>query len=342
MADLDSLTTDAQTIQNETLPAANTHNRIGGWLLNLLAVLQSNFETLTGSQSKANNAQAAAISTAATDATTKANNAQDAAISAAATDATTKANNAQDAAIFAAATDATTKANNAQAAAISAAADNIAVYNCNVGDGVDLIAIPDESKRYYFSLQTARDSVPAGVRKNGLKITFKNAASSWQNYQYVGPSDLSGWDIDANWIEFATTADTQYNIEAISSESSRAQTAEALLQSNINNLILIPSGMQVAASQQITLGNLVAQPIIATIQPETAIKSVLFLGDENAVTVSPDGCLTPKALGQSKIHVIPAMAANLYQTITVTVVQGMRITATGGLRLTSSGGFRLT
>ena len=79
-------------------------------------------ETQSGAQTKANAAQAAAISAAATDATTKANAAQAAAISAAATDATTKANNAQAAAISAAATDATTKANNAQSAAIADAA----------------------------------------------------------------------------------------------------------------------------------------------------------------------------------------------------------------------------
>lgn len=85
----------------------------------------------------ATTAQAAAIASAATDATTKANAAQSAATSAAATDATTKANAAQAAAIAAAASDATTKANaaaaasdpagsaaTAQAAAIAAAASD--------------------------------------------------------------------------------------------------------------------------------------------------------------------------------------------------------------------------
>ncbi len=67
-------------------------------------------------------AQAAAISSAATDATTKSTNAQTAAIAAAATDATTKSTNAQTAAINAAATDATTKADLAQLIAIQAQA----------------------------------------------------------------------------------------------------------------------------------------------------------------------------------------------------------------------------
>ncbi|MEU4169460.1 hypothetical protein AB0F46_21615 [Streptomyces sp. NPDC026665] len=79
-------------------------------------------ETKTGAQAKADAAQAAATSAAATDATSKSSAAQAAAIGAAATDATTKSNAAQAAAIAAAATDATTKSSSAQSAAIAAAA----------------------------------------------------------------------------------------------------------------------------------------------------------------------------------------------------------------------------
>ena len=72
-------------------------------------------------------AQAAAISTASTDATNKANSA----ISTASTDATNKANAAQAAAIAAAATDATTKANNALGAALAAAPGRNRLSNGN-------------------------------------------------------------------------------------------------------------------------------------------------------------------------------------------------------------------
>ena len=71
---------------------------------------------------KASAAQAAAEKTAAADATAKANAAQAAAEKTAAADATSKANAAQSAAIEAAATDATTKANTAKSEAIAAAA----------------------------------------------------------------------------------------------------------------------------------------------------------------------------------------------------------------------------
>lgn len=80
-----------------------------------------------------NNAEAAAISAAASDATTKANNAKNSAVSTAAADATTKANNAQTAATNAAAADATTKANAAQAAAIAVANQKYAIQT-----GIDI------------------------------------------------------------------------------------------------------------------------------------------------------------------------------------------------------------
>jgi len=72
-------------------------------------------ETPEGAQAKADAAEAAAITAAATDAQTKADAAQAAAIAAAATDATTKADAAQQAAIEAAALDATSKVDAAAA-----------------------------------------------------------------------------------------------------------------------------------------------------------------------------------------------------------------------------------
>ncbi|MCW0484070.1 phage tail protein [Gaoshiqia sediminis] len=68
------------------------------YLKGAIYVTGGNAETTTGAQSKADAAQSAAVSTAATDATTKANAAQSTAISTASADATTKANNAQSAA----------------------------------------------------------------------------------------------------------------------------------------------------------------------------------------------------------------------------------------------------
>lgn len=85
-------------------------------------------ETTTGSQTKADAAQSAAIAAAATDATTKADAARVAAIAAASADATSKANAAQSTAISSASSDATTKANTAQSAAEATASAALASH----------------------------------------------------------------------------------------------------------------------------------------------------------------------------------------------------------------------
>lgn len=142
-------------------------------------------ETVIDAQNKADNAEANAINTASGDATNKAA----AAIAAAATDATNKASAAEANAISA--------ANIAHLSTLNA----LAVYNCNSGDGTDPFTLPDESSGVFFNLNSARDSVPTSLRKLGLIIVFKIAITTWKAYQY-NYSDLTGWDIDANWAEF--------------------------------------------------------------------------------------------------------------------------------------------
>ena len=104
----DGLNIDGKTFSVKVDTTANTYLQV---TTNGISVSQEFINFIT---SKANDAQAAAIAAAATDATTKADAAQAAAIAAAAEDATTKADAAQAAAIAAAATDATTKANDAE------------------------------------------------------------------------------------------------------------------------------------------------------------------------------------------------------------------------------------
>jgi hypothetical protein len=96
-------------------------------------------ETTAGAATKAGNAQSAAVTSAATDATTKANGAQAAAIAAAATDATTKANTAQANAI-AAVTLATTATKNGS---YSATANQL--VPCDASAGTFTVTLPSAS-----------------------------------------------------------------------------------------------------------------------------------------------------------------------------------------------------
>jgi len=147
---------------------------------------------LAGATVSASNAQSAAESTAASDATSKANTAQ----SNAATDATSKANTAESNA----ATDATTKANAAEAAASASAATDI--FTTNAG-----------------AIYKPVSPSGAGLYLGATHLGFYNG-SDWKTYMassgdfYLAGAGSNGltWDYSANTltIDGAITARTGY------------------------------------------------------------------------------------------------------------------------------------
>jgi hypothetical protein len=152
-ASLDSkeIPADAQTKANNAQAAAIAAAAIDATTKADAAQATAISTAAADATTKANAAQAAAVSTAASDATTKANAAQAAAIAAAAIDATTKANAAQAAAISTASTDATTKANAAQSTAISTAASD-ATTKANAAQAAAIAAsVPNQSRTALLS-----------------------------------------------------------------------------------------------------------------------------------------------------------------------------------------------
>ena len=68
---------------------------------------------------------------------------------------------------------------------------------------------------------------------------------------------------------------------------------------------------------------------------------VLFLGDDKAVSVTPDGRITILAAGTSIIHVIPTCNVALYKTIQIKVSKPtVRLVTLSSIRLTANGNFR--
>lgn len=69
----------------------------------------------------------------------------------------------------------------------------------------------------------------------------------------------------------------------------------------------------------------------------------MFLGDDRAVSITPDGVFMINGVGMSKIHVIPTENTGIYQTIQIEVQEpGIRLTSGNGMRLSGSGGIILT
>lgn len=102
-----------------------------------------------------------------------------------------------------------------------------------------------------------------------------------------------------------------------------------------------PTGMTLEFPKKITKGNKDILRITATLSPAGTGNNVLFLGDDKAVSVAPDGFLTVNEIGKSRIHVIPTENTGIYRAIDIEVIPlSVRLCTKSTLRLTANGKFR--
>lgn len=143
----------------------------------------------------------------------------------------------------------------------------------------------------------------------------------------------------------ATAADNAANLAGETAEEARATIVrlEELEESLVGRYKMIPTGMNLDYPPRITFRNTVPRRITYELLPTNTGRNVLFLGDDNAVSVQPDGSLTVNRTGISKIHVIPTENTSIYRTIQITVAEPeLRRVKSNSLRLMGNGSFRLT
>lgn len=143
----------------------------------------------------------------------------------------------------------------------------------------------------------------------------------------------------------ATAADNAANLAGETAEEARATIVrlEELEESLVGQYKMIPTGMNLDYPPRITFRNTVPRRITYELLPTNTGRNVLFLGDDNAVSVQPDGSLTVNRTGISKIHVIPTENTSIYRTIQITVAEPeLRRVKSSSLRLMGNGSFRLT
>lgn len=143
----------------------------------------------------------------------------------------------------------------------------------------------------------------------------------------------------------ATAADNAANLAGETAEEARATIVrlEELEESLVGQYKMIPTGMNLDYPPRITFRNTVPRHITYELLPTNTGRNVLFLGDDNAVSVQPDGSLTVNRTGISKIHVIPTENTSIYRTIQITVAEPeLRRVKSNSLRLMGNGSFRLT
>ncbi len=185
----------------------------------------------------------------------------------------------------------------------------------------------------------------AAISANNAEISANNAEISETNAMIEASKSL----LERNLAENAKNISIQSSIESLISENN-AKTSElnALNYAGICSLSadivsISPTGMILEYRNKITIGNTVGNNIKATLLGVYYYKNILYLGDDNSVNVTPDGQVSVKKIGVSKIHVIPTQNTSLYQSITIEVVApSLRKVSPTSFRLSSSGNLRLT
>ena len=130
-------------------------------------------------------------------------------------------------------------------------------------------------------------------------------------------------------------------------EIQRMQATRALVEELVGLLssqnVTAPTRVEVTSyPHTVTMGNQQRPQIEAKALPAFGIGSLLFIGDNQVLEVTPDGRITPLKEGVGHVHVVATTNTKIYKTLTVAVVAPrMRMTG-AGLRLDKNGNIRLT
>lgn len=231
------------------------------------------------------------------------------------------------------ANDAATAANKAKTAAETATeAAKTATKNANTATEAANTAAKNATDK-----ATAADT--AAKNANTKADAADKAAGAATTAAYTANSKAALAD------QKATAADNAANLAGETAEEARATIVrlEELEESLVGQYKMIPTGMNLDYPPRITFRNTVPRRITYELLPTNTGRNVLFLGDDNAVSVQPDGSLTVNRTGISKIHVIPTENTSIYRTIQITVAEPeLRRVKSNSLRLMGNGSFRLT
>ncbi len=149
-------------------------------------------------------------------------------------------------------------------------------------------------------------------------------------------------DIDSRLAE-ADRAAADSRAELQRSEAARAQ-VEALIAQLSGQSLAAPLRVDIiAAPSVVTISNPVKQQIRARLFPTFGLGSVLCIADHKALEVSPDGFITPTAVGRSYVTAVATSDSSIYQRLCIDVVPPrLRVSASGALRISAKGNLRLT
>lgn len=176
----------------------------------------------------------------------------------------------------------------------------------------------------------------------GMKSATKNATDATS----AANSAAQTADNAAQRAQAATTAANTATTNANNATAAAIEAKEDCEEviaaaAELEPLNLVPTAMTVEYPSRLLVGNMAENFIRATLTPTSVKPNVLFLGDDKAVSVTPDGRITILAAGISIIHVIPTCNVALYKTIQIKVSEPtVRLVTLSSIRLTANGNFR--
>ena len=183
---------------------------------------------------------------------------------------------------------------------------------------------------------------------NAVKATENADAATQKANTAAAAANKAKADCDTAVGEAQQATEAATNAtDAANDAAEEAQEAAAAAENATENVLLtlgrlVPTGMTVESVTRLTFGNVVPNYIKPVLVPSDVMKNVIFISDNKAVTVSPDGRITVVGKGRSTVHVIPACNTALARTLLVEVVApAIRKASPDSLRLTQSGRLRL-
>lgn len=135
--------------------------------------------------------------------------------------------------------------------------------------------------------------------------------------------------------------------EAATAAAQKAEATRALVEELVGKLssqnLSKPVRLEVKAPGEVTVCNMQQPRAEAHILPRFGLGGVLFISDNTALEITPDGKITPLAEGVGKVTVVATGNTELYKQIRIAVVPPrVRLASDGGIRLDGNGNIRLT
>ena len=188
---------------------------------------------------------------------------------------------------------------------------------------------------------TATDAAKTATEEAIEATQNANAAATEASNQASRADVSTGLTIEATANANAATEASEIATTKAKEAAENANAVAANIQALIDRII--PTGLTVEAPERITYGNNEEQRIIAKLEPESVMQNIIYVSDNEAVSVDLNGRIQVKKVGKSVVHVIPTCNVALAKTILIKVEEPtLRLADTRTtLRLTQSGALML-